>query len=206
MVAKRNNRTRGWLERVRLFLAGSGEDRSSQPIGLGLARFTDCSINFGELIRAKSRGDEFPQGFAPRLLWSADFLSHAKKVSVTRKLFLQEDNLCVTNIQVSNEILLSSGKVAGTAAGESELTNSQPVLAGASQIESEMKLDSVQVRSLAIEATGDFFHKKLTPKIRLTGRWLERAGFLPGHRVEVSFEQPGTLTLRFVQQGREAAL
>jgi hypothetical protein len=55
-------------------------------------------------------------------------------------------------------------------------------------------------RTLAIEATGDFFRGQITPKIRLAGRWLERAGFKPGHRVEVLTEQPGTLTLRFVTE------
>ena len=125
---------------------------------------------------------------------------------MTRKLCLHEDNLCVTNIQVSNETLLSSEQVAGTAAGESELTNSLPVIAGASQRESEMKADTIQVRSLAIEATGDFFRGKISPKIRLTGQWLERAGFKPGHRVEIHCEQPGNLTLRFMEQAKGVAL
>ena len=69
-----------------------------------------------------------------------------------------------------------------------------------------MKAETIQVRSLAIEATGDFFSRKITPKIRLTGQWLERAGFKPGHRVEVCFEQPGNLTLRFLEQPQEVAL
>lgn len=54
------------------------------------------------------------------------------------------------------------------------------------------------VRTLAIEAAGDFCYGKVTPKIRLAGRWLEHAGFRPGHRVEVISEQAGTLTLRFI--------
>jgi hypothetical protein len=56
------------------------------------------------------------------------------------------------------------------------------------------------VRTLAIEAAGDFCYGKVTPKIRLAGRWLERAGFKPGHRVEVRLDQPGTITLRFVAE------
>jgi hypothetical protein len=56
----------------------------------------------------------------------------------------------------------------------------------------------MKTRSLKIETTGDFCCGKVTPKIRLTGRWLERAGFRPGHRVEVISEQAGTLTLRFI--------
>ncbi len=51
-------------------------------------------------------------------------------------------------------------------------------------------------RSIKIEATGDFFSRKIKPRIRLSGRWLERAGFKPGLRVEVQFSEPGTMTLR----------
>ena len=103
--------------------------------------------------------------------------------------------------------------MAGTAAGESELTNSQPVCAGASQRESEMKTDSLQVassdrqfRSLKVEAIGDFAQRKIIPRIRIAGHWLEQAGFKPSHRVQVLIEQPGSLTLRFFEQGKEAAL
>ena len=58
----------------------------------------------------------------------------------------------------------------------------------------------MSTRNLRIERTGDAYYGKITPKIRLTGQWLERAGFKPGHRVEVRLEQPGTLTLRFLDQ------
>ncbi len=57
---------------------------------------------------------------------------------------------------------------------------------------------AITARTRHIEATGDFWRGKIKPKIRLTGRWLERAGFKPGHRVEVCLNQLGTLTLRFV--------
>ena len=59
-------------------------------------------------------------------------------------------------------------------------------------------------RSLKIEASGDYFYRKITPKIRLSGRWLERAGFKPGHRVEIYLDQPGNLTLRFLDQATDA--
>ena len=39
----------------------------------------------------------------------------------------------------------------------------------------------MNTRTLKIEATGDFAARKITPKIRLAGRWLEQAGFKPGH-------------------------
>ena len=57
----------------------------------------------------------------------------------------------------------------------------------------------MKARTLKIEATGDFFRRKISPKIRLTGRWLERAGFKPGHRVEVELLETGCLKLRFVE-------
>lgn len=60
----------------------------------------------------------------------------------------------------------------------------------------------MNTRSLKIEAAGDFWQDKVSPKIRLSGRWLEQAGFKPGHRVEVKINQPGMLTLRFLDQSR----
>ncbi len=62
----------------------------------------------------------------------------------------------------------------------------------------------MNTRNLKIEATGDFAARKITPKIRLAGRWLERAGFKPGHRVEVRLDEPGKLTLCFSEQPGEA--
>ena len=41
------------------------------------------------------------------------------------------------------------------------------------------------VRKLKIEADGDFWKGLAKPKIRLMGRWLERAGFSPGSHVQV---------------------
>ena len=55
-------------------------------------------------------------------------------------------------------------------------------------------------RRLKIEAVGDFAAGKIKPKIRLSGRWLERAGFKPGHRVEVHSFKAGELTLEFKEQ------
>ena len=64
-----------------------------------------------------------------------------------------------------------------------------------------VKLGATQnVRTLTIETAGDFCYGKITPKIRLAGQWLERAGFKPGHRVAVELNAPGTLTLRFLDQ------
>ena len=55
-------------------------------------------------------------------------------------------------------------------------------------------------RSLAVEAIGDPWRGQIKPRIRIAGQWLERAGFTPGHRVEVRLEQPGILTLRFLDE------
>ena len=54
-------------------------------------------------------------------------------------------------------------------------------------------------RTLKIEATGDFFRGKVKPRIRLTGYWLEQAGFKPGHRVQVRCSEPGTLWVHFIE-------
>ena len=54
-------------------------------------------------------------------------------------------------------------------------------------------------RSLKIEATGDFWRGRIKPRIRIAGQWLARAGFKPGHRVEVKSTEPGTLFLHFIE-------
>ena len=55
----------------------------------------------------------------------------------------------------------------------------------------------MKTRTLTIET--DHWSDPVKPKIRLHGRWLEQAGFKPGHRVEVQVGEVGTLTLRFVE-------
>lgn len=51
-------------------------------------------------------------------------------------------------------------------------------------------------RRLKIEAEGDFWKGLTKPKIRLTGRWLERAGFKPGQHVHVTCVAIGVIELR----------
>ena len=53
-----------------------------------------------------------------------------------------------------------------------------------------------KVRTLKIEADGDGWKGLIKPKIRLTGRWLENAGFAPGHRVQVTCLAHGIIELR----------
>ncbi len=52
------------------------------------------------------------------------------------------------------------------------------------------------VRTLKIEADGDSWKGLIKPKIRLMGRWLERAGFKPGNHVQVTCLARGTIELR----------
>jgi hypothetical protein len=55
-------------------------------------------------------------------------------------------------------------------------------------------------RTLKIEAVGDFAAGRIKPKIRLKGHWLERAGFRPGHRVDVQCLKAGQITLQFKEE------
>jgi hypothetical protein len=59
---------------------------------------------------------------------------------------------------------------------------------------------NAKVRSLKIELVGDFAIGKTKPLIRLSGSWLERAGFKPGHRVTIEMPNLGELQLRFKEQ------
>jgi hypothetical protein len=54
---------------------------------------------------------------------------------------------------------------------------------------------TVRRRSLKIEAVGDFAYRKIKPRIRLSGHWLEKAGFKPGHRAEIHVSSLGELML-----------
>jgi len=54
----------------------------------------------------------------------------------------------------------------------------------------------VSLRLLKIEEEGDFSENRVKPKIRLMGRWLEKAGFPPGGRVQVICRAPGIIELR----------
>jgi len=56
---------------------------------------------------------------------------------------------------------------------------------------------NLKTRSLKIEAVGDFATGKTKPLIRLSGGWLEQAGFKPGHRVEIHLLNSGELALQF---------
>jgi len=51
-------------------------------------------------------------------------------------------------------------------------------------------------RTLKIETVEDFWRGLIKPKIRLTGRWLEQAGFKPGSHAQVICVAPGIIELR----------
>lgn len=55
---------------------------------------------------------------------------------------------------------------------------------------------TASVRRLKIETVGDFWRGLIKPKIRLTGNWLEQAGFPPGSHVQVICMAPGVIELR----------
>jgi hypothetical protein len=65
------------------------------------------------------------------------------------------------------------------------------------------------VRTLKIEAEGDYFRGRIKPKLRLMGLWLERAGFEPGTRVSVRCLGSGVIELRSetsgVTEGKKAS-
>lgn len=193
-----------------LFFAGCRQERGPKPVGFWCPGGADSLQKFPRFIRRQSDRKDNSGTFRGKSR-PAHFLFHANSVFRLRKCLTRFWTF-VYKCPVSNfETLLSPKEMAGTAAGESELTSSQPVCAGASQRESEMNTDMFQAgnsgrRFLKIETTGDFYYGKIKPRIRLTGKWLERAGFKPGHRVEVRFDQPGSLTLRFVEQAKGGAL
>ena len=58
---------------------------------------------------------------------------------------------------------------------------------------------AVKTRRLKIEADGDVWNNRIKPKIRLMGKWLEAAGFIPGRHVTVACIENGVIELRCIQ-------
>jgi len=63
-------------------------------------------------------------------------------------------------------------------------------------MQTTVSTDAAVVRRLKIEEHGDAWKGLLKPKIRLMGRWLEKAGFKPGSHVHIVCVSPGILQLR----------
>ena len=57
------------------------------------------------------------------------------------------------------------------------------------------KNNSMKIRNLKVEKTGDFHRHKVKPAIRLKGNWLERAGFSLDSHVRVVIRETGLLEL-----------
>ena len=58
-----------------------------------------------------------------------------------------------------------------------------------------MDSNEIMVRELKIESTGDFYKGQVKPKIRISGIWLEKAGFKPGGRVSLKCVAPGIIEM-----------
>jgi hypothetical protein len=59
-------------------------------------------------------------------------------------------------------------------------------------------------RTLKIELLGDSWRRKTFSGIRIKGRWLTNAGFLPGQRVSLKFTSPGVMELRILSDSASA--
>jgi hypothetical protein len=57
-------------------------------------------------------------------------------------------------------------------------------------------------RKLKIESRGDYWRKRVTPMVRLKGKWLEVAGFPPGASVRITVYAPECMDLRLEGGGR----
>ena len=82
-------------------------------------------------------------------------------------------------------------------ASELEQNRSASLEDAAPSYRSKLVEPSPPVRTLKIEADGDGWKGNIKPKIRLMGRWLERGGFTPGNRVQVTCIALGVIELRF---------
>ena len=55
-------------------------------------------------------------------------------------------------------------------------------------------------RILKVEEVGDFWRGDTISRIRLKGKWLDKAGFPPNTRVEVNNTQHGVLLISIVEE------
>jgi hypothetical protein len=183
---------------VQLLLTGGPEQRVAEPVGPGLAGITDSHRNVLRFIWSQTHGENFPQGVFFRQTRPADFLWH--KIIFCLQKILDPDLIFVYNNSSLENQDLALPESARTSLVR--LANQRhPAVTGAGNERLAMK-----TRSLKIEKTGDYCYGKIIPRIRIAGQWLEQAGFKPGHRVQVLMEQPGNLTLRFLEQPKEVAL
>jgi len=193
-----------------LLLTGCGEKRGSQPVGSCLAGITNCladgSCFFRRQSNRKDNRDTLLREPGP-----THFLFHSRSLFRLRKC-LTVFWTFVYKRQVSNFETAPFQQSARTSL-ERLVTSDTRRQPGRAMKRLAMKAIALQLgnsdrrtRSLKIEEIGDFSRGKIIPRLRIAGQWLERAGFKPGHRVEVLIEQPGSLTLRFVEQSKEAAL
>jgi hypothetical protein len=60
-----------------------------------------------------------------------------------------------------------------------------------------------KTRKLKIEEAGDIW-KGFKPKLRIMGRWLERAGFKPGNHVQIICTSPGVMEVRSLEPANAA--
>jgi hypothetical protein len=189
----------GMKSQFRLFLAGSGEKRISQPVGFCLPGSLDGTTHKSRFLWRQSHGKDGSRDAFCREPGTAHFLFHKKVYFRLRKcltIYLSfvykslvsnfETRSCWKNARTPSARLASQRHPARTGAGIERL--------------------AMKARLLKIEKTGDFCYGKIIPRIRIAGQWLEQAGFKPGHRVEIHVEQPGNLTLRFLEQPEEVAL
>lgn len=194
-----------------LFPAGCGEKRISQPVRFLLTGSMDSRRYVLRFIGAQTYRKHRCQAVFFRQPGSSHFVSHTKSVYVYKK-YLTRIYFSFTKSLVLNFKTAPCQKDARTSL-ERLANQRHPARTGAGNERLAMNTQTFQVpnsggqsRSLKVEAIGDFSRGKIIPRIRIAGQWLERAGFKPGHRVQVFMEQTGSLSLRFVAQGREGAL
>lgn len=196
------------MKSVRLLPPGGGEKRTSQPVGFCLAGIADGVVDGSCFVGAQAHSEHHTKSVFLSQARSSNFLCHASLFSVynnsltgTLFPFTKRRVLKLKTNTFSGKCPHVSGKVsyqrhpARTGAGNERLA----MEANAHQAATS----GGQSRTLKIEATGDFFLKKITPRIRLGGKWLERAGFKPGNRVEIRLEQPGTMRIQSLEQPKE---
>jgi hypothetical protein len=197
----RRNRVRS---RSGSWKAGRSRESGTKPFGFRLPGVGDCLLNSTSFVGSQPHREHCTQRFFLWQRWASHLLWHTQRISVYKKC-LTTVNLMSTKSRALKRGFKPFQESARTCLERlvTKHTRLQPGRAKkrlAMNTQAQQGAEKRLSRSLKIERTGDFYRKKIIPRIRLNGKWLEAAGFKPGHRVEICVPESGTMVLRFVEQ------
>lgn len=196
---------------ARASVLSRGDQGVSQPFGFSLARCSNGARHFTSFLGWQSHAKNDRSALC-REWRSTLFIFHTSQEFCIRKRKPLTSLLIIVYKCQASKFKAEPFQQGARTSLERLITRDTRLSPGRAVKRLAMQAEAYQAgiptqktRSLKVEFSGDFFKRSLTAKIRLAGKWLENAGFKPGHRVQVVVEKPGCLSLHFKDQGTEVA-